>query len=135
HGKPQPKQFTILVDDKNNWYSLTIQVTKRRKVTLWDSVKLFPTALEYLPDIYSTPTKKIREDQDFYTKHRPDGYKPDERDLLYFENDLQVPAETLNKHIELLGLRFKKTQASQAFYNFEQTFKAWKWRFPPLDTE
>lgn len=134
-AKPQPKQFSVLVDERNNWHNITIQVTNRRKVTLWDTVKLFPTALEYLPNIYSTPTKKIREDQDFYTKERPEGYEPDERDLLYFENDLQVPAEALNKHIELLGLKFKKTQASQAFYNFEQEFKAWRWRFVALETE
>lgn len=133
--KPQPKQFSVLVDNRNNWYSITIQVTKRRKVTIWDTLKLFPTALEYLPEVYGTPTKKIREDQDFYTKHRPIGYEPDERDLQYFENDLQVPAEALNEHIKLYGLRFKKTQASQAFYNFEQTFKAWRFRFPALDTE
>lgn len=134
-GKPQAGQFSVLVDERNNWYNVIIQPTKRRKVTLWDSAKLFPSALEYLPDIYSTPTKKIREDQDFYTKRRPEDYTPDERDLTYFENDLQVPAETLNRHIELYGLRFKKTQASQAFYNFEQTFKAWRWRFPALDNE
>lgn len=134
-GKPAPKQFTVLVDNRNSWYSITIQVTKRRRVLIWDSVKLFPSQLEYLPDIYTTPTKKIAEDQDFYTKVRPEGYEPDERDLRYFENDLQVPAETLNKHIELYGLQFKKTQASQAFYNFTQSFKAWKWRFPALTDE
>src|SRR5690606_17676469 len=65
----------------------------------------------------------------------PEGYEPDERDLYYFENDLQVPAEVLNRHIELYGLRIKKTQASQSFYNFEQTFKAWRLRFPALSTE
>lgn len=135
HNKPQAKQFSVLVDDRNAWYSITIQVTKRRKVTIWDSLKLFPTALEYLPDIYTTPTKKVREDKDWYEMKRPQDYQPDERDLRYFENDLQVPAEVLNKHIELYGLRFKKTQASQSFYNFEQTFKAWKWRFPALSTE
>jgi hypothetical protein len=133
--KPVPGEFSVLVDNRNNWYSITIQVTKRRKVSIWDSAKLFPTALEYLPDIYSTPTKKIREDQDFYTKVRPVGYEPDARDQLYFENDLQVPAETIRKHIELYGLRFKKTQASQSFYNFTQSFKAWKWRFPALTTD
>src|SRR5690606_16519423 len=95
----------------------------------------FPPAQEYLPDIYTTPTKKAREDKDRYEMKRPLDYQPDERDLRYFENDLQVPAEVLNKHIELYGLRFKKTQASQSFYNFEQTFKAWKWRFPALSTE
>jgi hypothetical protein len=135
HSKPNAQEFSILVDNRNNWYSITIQVTKRRKVLIWDSVKLFPAALEYLPDIYSTPTKKIREDKTFYEKVRPDGYIPDERDMTYFENDLQVPAEALNKHIELYGLRFKKTQASQSFYNFTESFKAWKWRFPALTTE
>lgn len=134
-GKPQPGEFSILVDDRNSWYSITIQVTKRRRVLIWDLLKLFPTALEYVPDIYSTPTRKIREESSWYEEQRPDGYEPNERDMLYFENDLQVPAEALNKHIEMYGLRFKKTQASQSFYNFEQSFPAWKWRFPPLTTE
>lgn len=134
-GKPAPKQFSTLVDDRNAWYSITIQVTKRRRVTLWDSLKLFPSPLEYLHEVYSTPTKKIHEDNEFYSAVRPDGYTPNEREMMYFENDLQVPAETLNKHIELYGLQFKKTQAGQAFYNFEKSFKAWKWRFPPLSTE
>ena len=133
--KPSPGEFSVLVSDRNQWYSITIQVTKRRKVLLWDSNKLFPAPLEYVPDIYSTPTKKVREDADFYTKHRPEGYIPDERDITYFENDLQVPAEALNAHIDLYSLLFKKTQASQAFYNFEQVFPAWKFRFPPLTND
>jgi hypothetical protein len=134
-GKPQSGQFSVLVDSRNYWYSINIQVTKRRRVLLWDSLKLFPTALEYLPELYATPTHKIQEDKYFYESIRPVGHKPTKRELEYFENDLQVPAEALNKHIELYGLRFKKTQASQAFYNFEQSFKAWKLRFPALTTE
>lgn len=134
-SKPQPKEFSILVDNRNAWYSINVQVTTRRRVLIWDSHKLFPRALEYLPEVYSTPTHKIIEDSNFYEEIRPEGHIPTEREMEYFENDLQVPAETLNKHIELFGLRFKKTQASQSFYNFEQSFKAWKWRFPPLTTE
>lgn len=134
-GRPQPGEFSVLVDSRNNWYNITVQCTKRRKITIWCSQKLFPTALRYLPDIYGTPTKKVEEDQDFYTKPRPLDYVPDERDMEYFENDLQVPAETLNKHIELYGLRFKKTQASQSFHNFETEFPAWRWRFPALSEE
>jgi hypothetical protein len=134
-SKPQAGEFSVLVDDRNSWYSITIQVNTRRRIMLWDSAKLFPCALEYLHDVYATPTKKIHEDQDFYTTVRPDGYKANDRELLYFENDLQVPAETLNAHIELYGLQFKKTQAGQAFHNFEKTFRAWKWRFPSLTTE
>lgn len=134
-NKPQPKEFSVLVDNRNNWYTINIQVTKRRKVLLWDSAKLFPTQLEYLHEVYGTPTKKIHEDEEFYKKIRPDGYIPDEREISYFDNDLEVLTETLNKHIEQYGLRFKKTQASQSFYNFEQNFKAWKFRFPALSLE
>jgi hypothetical protein len=133
--KPRPKQYTCLVDDRNNWYTLTIQVTKRRKVTLWDTLKLFPAPLEYLPDLYKTPTKKIRESKEFYERKRPNGYIANKDELAYLENDLQVPAETIRKHIEIYGLRFKKTQASQAFANLEKTFPAWKMRFPPLNVE
>lgn len=133
--KPEAGQFSVLVDGRNAWYSITIQVTKRRKVLIWDSLKLFPTSLEYLPDVYSTPTHKVAEDSDWYSVKRPEDYIPDARDMHYFENDLQVPAEALNEHIKLYGLQFKKTQASQAFYNFEKSFKAWKFRFPALTNQ
>lgn len=133
--KPEPGQFSTLVDNRNSWYSITIQVTKKRRVLLWDTAKLFPTQLEYLHEVYFTPTKKIHEDDEFYSRKRPDGYIPDEREMMYFENDLAVPAETLRAHIERYGLRFKKTQASQSFYNFTQSFPFWKKRFPPLTDE
>lgn len=135
HTKPAAGQFGLLVDKTNNWYSITVQVTKRRRVILWDLLKLFPMALEYLPNVYSTPTHKIKEDAAFYNADRSGEYIPSERDLQYFENDLQVPAETLNSHIGIYGLRFKKTQASQAFFEFTESFPAWKWRFPPLSIE
>jgi len=32
--KPQPKEFSTLVDSRNNWYNITVQCTKRRKITL-----------------------------------------------------------------------------------------------------
>lgn len=133
--EPKPKQFSVLVDNRNQWYSITIKVNKRKKVTLWCTQKLFPTPLAYLHEVYGTPTKKLTEPPEFYERYRPDGHVPDEEEMAYFENDLQVPAETLNRHIERYGLRFKKTQASQSFYNFEQSFKAWKRRFPPLTIE
>lgn len=133
--KPKSKEFSVLVTDRNDWYSMTIQVTKRRKVTLWDTAKLFPSKLEYLPQLYFTPTQKVQEPSSFYEEVRPVGHVPTQRELSYFENDLQVLAETLNAHIDMVGLRFKKTQAGQAFYDFEQSFKAWKLRFPALPNE
>lgn len=133
HTKPRGKEFTVLIDDRNNWYTLVVQVTNKRRITFWDSLKLFPTSLEYMPRIYGTPTHKLIEDAEFYNRVRDNLHKPTTEEIAYLENDLQVLAETLNAHIELEGLRFKKTQASQSFYNFEQHFKAWKLRFPPLD--
>src|SRR5699024_7801640 len=49
HDKPKTKQFSTLISDRNDWYTITIQVTTKRRVTLWDSAKLFPCALEYMP--------------------------------------------------------------------------------------
>lgn len=133
--KPQEHEFSVLIDDRNSWYSIVIQVTKRRKVLLWDSLKLFPTSLEYLHEIYGTPTHKLHEYSSFYELVRDESHIPTDEELNYFENDLAVLSETIRSHINLYGLRFKKTQASQSFYNFEQSFKQWKLRFPPLDEE
>ncbi len=135
HHRPHKGEFSCLIDDRNNWYSITIQVTSKRRITMWDSLKLFPIQLEYLHNTYGTPTHKIHEEEDFYTMVRPEGHEPTDEELKYMENDLLVLAETLNAHIRFYGLRFKKTQASQAFYNFEQHFKAWKLRFPGLDED
>ena len=93
HTKPESGQFSVLIDDRNNWYSITIQATKKRRVTLWDSAKLFPIQLEYLHEIYGTPTKKIHEDEEFYNEKRPEGHMPTERVRILF-NDLIV----LEKH-------------------------------------
>ncbi len=131
--KPQPKEFSVLIDDRNNWYTIRVQVNTRRRVEFWDTLKLFPTALEYIHLTYSTPTKKIKEDQGFYEMVRPIDHTPTERELTYLYNDLQVLTETLKEHIKYEGLRFKKTQASQSFYNFSQHFEAWNLRFPPLN--
>ena len=133
--RPLPKEFGVLVTDRNDWYSMTIQVTKRRKVTIWDTAKLFPMQLEYMPDVYFTPTRKVQETQDFYERERGLDHVPTEEELTYLENDLQVMCETLNKHIDRYGLRFKKTQAGQAWYDFTEGFKAWKLRFPALDND
>lgn len=133
--KPQPGEFSALVDERNNWYSIKVQVNKKRHVLFWDTLKLWPMKLEYLPRVYHTPTQKVKEPQEFYEKFRPEGYVPDERDMEYFIPDLMVVAETLIEHIKREGLRFKKTQASQAFANFEEFFPAWKRRCPPLSVE
>lgn len=134
-GKPGPKQFSTLIDERNNWYSITIQVNKRIKVLIWDSLKLFPTALEYLHEFYHTPTRKIIEDNEFYNQIRPVDHIPTEQEIKYLENDLRVLAETLKEHIKYYGLTFKKTQAGQSFYNFEKAFPHWRYRFPALSVE
>lgn len=131
-NRPGPKEFSVLIDDRNNWYTIRVQVNTKRRVEFWDTLKLFPTPLEYLHLTYSTPTEKIQEDQYFYNYKRPLDHEPTERELKYLYNDLQVLTETLKAHIKFYGLRFKKTQASQSFYNFTQHFKAWNLRFPPL---
>ena len=134
-SKPSRGEFSVLIDEMNNWYNITVQVTQRKRVVFWDSLKLFPVKLEYLHEVYNTPTKKIQEDQSFYEEVRSKDHIPTDVEVQYFNNDLIVLCETLLAHIREYGLRFKKTQASQAFYNFEQEFKTWRWRFPPMEVE
>lgn len=134
-GKPKDKEFSILIDDMNNWYTINIQVTKRRRVLIWDSQKLFPLPLKKVHKVYGTPTKKLYEPPEFYSAVRGPDHVPDDNELMYFENDLGVLAEALNVHIGIYGLTFKKTQASQSFFEFEKSFPCWKLRFPPLDED
>jgi len=135
HEKPKAGEFTMLLAQPNSWYSITIQVTKRRRVHIWDSAKLFPDSLENLPTIYGTLTQKVIEDQSFYTLKRPEGHKATEQEMAYFNPDLDVLEEVINAHISFHGLLFKKTQASQAFKAFEDHFPWWKKRFPPLEDD
>lgn len=134
-SKPKEKEFTVLIDERNAWYTISIQVTKKRRVLFWDTLKLFPMSLRDLPNLYHTHTKKLEENEEFYNFVRTREHKITKQEKEYFYNDLKVLQEVLAKHIEYTGLTFKKTQASQSFYNFEQTFKAWRLRFPPLEIE
>lgn len=133
--KPVPGEFSTLIDEMGSWYTITIPVTSKCRITIYDSLKIFPQALEYLPNVYSTPTKKLQETQEFYAKVRNITHKPTTEEQAYLYNDLKVLQETIKMHIGVYGEDFKKTQASQAFYNFEQQFKAWKFRFPGLPTD
>lgn len=133
HEKPKAKEFSVLIDKMNNWYSIRIQVTKRRRITIWDSAKLFPMKLERLPDLYGTPTNKLKEDSSFYNYVRPLDHELTDEEIKYFKNDLLVLAEVIEAHVEHYGLLFKKTQASQAFNEFEKSFRSWRRRFPPME--
>lgn len=134
-SKPTANEFSVLISDRNQWYSIQVQVSAKRMVTFWDTLKLFPSPLKHLHYIYNTPTKKLREDSSFYELIRKRDHEPTDDELMYFHNDLKVLQEVLCEHIKYEGLTFKKTQASQAFYNFTQRFKAWKLRFPSLSEQ
>lgn len=134
-GKAKEGQFSVLIDERNNWYTINVQVTSKRRVLFWDTVKLFPMPLKHLHHVYHVEARKIEEDQEFYSKVRDENYLPDDREVRYFTADLLVLAQTLRKHISIYGNGFKKTQASQAFYNFSNSFKAWKLRFPALEED
>lgn len=133
--RPLVGEFSVLIDDRNNWYMITVQVTPKRRVLFWDTLKLFPMPLRHIHHVYHTPTQKLEESQEFYEMVRDEGYHVTDEELNYLDHDLKALAQTLMKHIDVYGLGFKKTQASQAFFNFASTFKAWKLRFPALDDE
>ena len=134
-GKPGVGEFSVLISDRNQWYSIQVRVTKKRRITFWDTAKLFPMPLAFLHTVYNTPTKKLDEDEEFYNAIRELDHEVTTTEYKYFYNDLKVLQEVLKAHINFEGLTFKKTQASQAFYNFTESFKAWKLRFPSISEE
>lgn len=130
--KPKLGEFSVLIDNRNNWYSLVVKVGKVKKFTFWDTAKLFPMKLEYIHTVYGTKAQKILEDEEFYNAVRGVDYQPTYSELKYFRSDLDTLREVLLRHIELEGSRFRKTQASQAWKNFTDHFPAHRFRFPPL---
>lgn len=131
-NRPLKGQFSVLISDRNAWYSIQVQLSEKKRVTFWDTLKLFPMPLRELHNVYNTKTRKLDEGEEFYNRVRPLDHEITDEEYMYFYNDLKVLQEVIKAHVNYEGLNFKKTQASQAFYNFEKSFKSWKLRFPSI---
>lgn len=94
--KHKEKTFKTLINKTGVWYSIEIcwSVKRNRKIVskLNDSFKKLPFKLEQLARDLKLPMKKGSID---YNKHRPMNYEPDENEIAYLKNDVQILALAL----------------------------------------
>lgn len=115
------KTFTTLIADKGPFYSMSIyfEVKGRRKhmVTIYDSLKILNFSVKEIAQAFDLPIKKGEID---YSKSRPIGYEPDENEIDYLRNDVEIVARALKTLFDQ-DLN-KMTQGSNALHDFKTMF-------------
>lgn len=96
-GKLGNKQFSTLISNKGQFYSLSM-TTKNKKgkivnINFYDSYKLIPIGIEKMASAFNLPIKKGSID---YQKIRPVGYIMDDNEKDYLKNDVEIAARALN---------------------------------------
>lgn len=125
------KSFSVLVNDKGQFYSLNINFKGRNKhkkgVRIYDSLKVLPFKVEEIA--YAFNLLMIKGEID-YNKVRPIGYKLDKNELSYLYRDCAIVAQGL-KYLFDNGLT-KITTGSNALYEYKQIIgtKNFKYWFP-----
>lgn len=131
------KTFSVIISDTGKWYSIEIthKAYNKRYVrtSIYDSLKKLPLKVSQIAKAFKLEESKGVID---YDKYRPIGYKLDEQELEYIQNDCVIVAKALYIQFEK-GLS-KMTIGSDALNNFREDIggkKAFKYVFPVLPLE
>lgn len=130
------KEFSTLISKHGSWYSLEVVGKMRGKrpviTRIYDSLKKLPYSASYIAKSFKLPMLKGDID---YHKERPVGYEPDEKEIDYLRNDVQIIALALENQFKA-GLE-KMTAGSDAFNNFKDMLgkKNFEYNFPVLSME
>lgn len=94
--KPKTHEFSTLISDKNQWYSIKCvhKSYKKRKIytEFRDSLKKLPFSEKIVAKTFGLPCEKGEID---YTKYRPAGYVPTDFEWAYIRNDTEIIARAL----------------------------------------
>ena len=129
------KTFATLISDMGQYYSITvffkIQGHHTRKVTFYDSMKIFPNfSVEKVAEGFNLPLRKLEID---YDKYRPIGYQPDQQEIDYIRNDVEIMSRALKIMFE--QGHTKMTIASDAMKDYKARIKGFRHKFPLLREE
>lgn len=124
--KLEPGGFSTLISDKGQFYSIEICQTKKKKIKIYDSLKILPMKVEEIAEAFDLTIKKGKID---YSGYREIGHELTEEEISYLRNDVEIVARALE---EMFSLSLEKmTIGSDAFFdykkiigerNFERTF-------------
>ena len=110
-----PKTFTTLISNTNMMYCITLYFTKKKKVVIYDSLKIIPLSVKNMARAYGLEEGKGDLD---YTSYREVGHllTLEERD--YIRRDVQIVAQVMEIYLTD-GLR-KMTAGSNALFDYKQ---------------
>lgn len=125
---PAERQFTTMISDMGQFYSITVHWGNGQKTQFRDSFKKLPMTVKRIAQSFKLEESKGEID---YDAPRPVGYKPTDEELEYVYTDVLIVAKAL-KHQQDEGLS-RLTVGSDALKTFEQTMgKQYRRIFPVL---
>lgn len=121
------KQFTAIIADSGQWYSLTVKVNSRVKIIFLDSLKILPFSVEQIAKTFDLPIRKLKID---YLADRPVDHELTTEEIDYIRNDVSIVAAALKVLFDQ-GLT-AMTQASNAMHDYRAIIgkTAFKYWFP-----
>lgn len=126
--KPKPTEFTTLIGEQGEFYSLTFW-GENKPIKVWDSLKIFNFSVDEIARSFNMDTLKGSID---YNAPRPYGYIPTDEEIKYVYHDVLIVAKAI-KMFRDEG-HVKMTVASNALSEFKSTInkKDFKYLFPKL---
>lgn len=130
--KIKPNQFTALIGEKNEFYSIKIcfweEGKEKGQVTIYDSLKLLPFSVDAVAKGFDLPIRKLELD---YHVSRETNHELTNEEKDYISNDVEIVARALK--ILFDEKLTKMTTASNAMNEFKNIFgkKRFEKIFPP----
>jgi hypothetical protein len=119
-------QFTALISDKGQWYSLEICTDEKKPHTrIYDSLKILPFSVDEITKAFDLPICKLKID---YDKYREPGYILDQNEIEYVCHDVKIVAMALKILLDQ-GMN-KITQGSNALADYKSMTPKFKKWFP-----
>ena len=126
------KQFTAIIADTGQWYSLTLCINTKVKIKFLDSLKILPLSVAQIAKAFSLPMEKLKID---YLADRPINHELTQEEIAYIHNDVSIVAGALQQMFAQ-GLT-SMTQASNAMQDYKGSIgaKYYKHWFPVFSLE
>ena len=124
--------FTALIGEVNQIYSISLFLTPKKRVEIYDSLKVIQLKVERIPKAFGLQQFKGTID---YKADRPIGHQLTDEEKEYIKGDVQIVAQAMK--IMLSEKMTKMTAASNALasYKLMKTKQAFDLLFPILDDE
>lgn len=124
-------EFKTLISWLGQFYSMEIRY-KNKTYIIYDSLKIIPMKVSQMSKAFGI--KQLKGEID-YNKYRPIGYTPDDNEISYMINDVEIVGKSLLYFFKQ-GLT-KMTQASNAMGDYKSIIgkNIFEYNFPVLDCD